>query len=66
MRLDKAIEHCAEEKNSADFRALLEPDINGEASETTMSNGENKCVDGDVPEEALRASLRRDMIFHYF
>ena len=66
MRLDEVIEHCAEEKNSADFRALLEPDINGEASETTSSSGENKCVDGDVPKEALCASLRRNMIFHYF
>ena len=44
MRLDKAIKHCAEENNSADFRALLEPDINGKASETTTSSGENKCV----------------------
>ena len=36
------------------------------ASNVTSTPGENEHVPGDIPEEALRVSLRRDMVFQYF
>ena len=60
MLLAKALELGEQGMVGDDLRALLEND------KVTATSANGVSADGEVSTQALRESLRNDMIFHYF